>query len=90
MDNPTYRRATDLMEASLGEELVALDAANGNCFGFNEVATQVWRRLQQPASFEQLRDELLKEYDVTDEQCASELEALLDDMVEQGLIAIVR
>ena len=33
------------MEAELGEELVALDPQAGNCFGFNEVAAWVWRRL---------------------------------------------
>jgi len=53
------------MEAELGEELVALDPQAGNCFGFNEVAAWVWRRLAEPASLDQLRDELLKEYDVT-------------------------
>lgn len=89
MNNVSYRRATDLMEANLGEELVALDPGKGNCLGFNEVATWVWHRLQQPASFDQLRDGLLNEYDVSDVQCTSELEALLDDLVEQGLIAIV-
>ena len=74
------------MEAELGDELVALDADNGHCFGFNGVAAWVWRRLADPATFEQLRAGLLDEYDVSDEQCTSELQALLDDLVERGLI----
>jgi coenzyme PQQ synthesis protein D (PqqD) len=82
-----YRRATDLMEADLGNELVALDPKAGNCFGFNEVATWVWRRLAEPASFDQLRDELLAEYDVSAEQCSRELKALLDDLMTKRLIA---
>jgi hypothetical protein len=77
------------MEADLGEELLALDADAGSCFGFNEVATWIWRRLAEPATFDQLRDGLLAEYDVSDEQCTSELQALLDDLLERGLIAIV-
>jgi hypothetical protein len=77
------------MEAELGDELVALDAEKGHCFGFNSVATSVWRRLAEPASFDQLRDGLLSEYDVSHEQCTSELQALLDDLLERGLIAIV-
>jgi hypothetical protein len=36
--NPVYRRALTLMEADIGDELVALDATAGNCFGFNQVA----------------------------------------------------
>jgi hypothetical protein len=89
MDTVSYRRATDLMEANLGDELVALDPAKGNCFGFNEVATWVWHRLEQPGTFDQLRDGLLAQYDVSDQQCTSELQALLDDLAERGLIAVV-
>jgi hypothetical protein len=47
------------MEAELGDELVALDPNAGECFGFNSVATSVWRNLEQPKRFEQLRDALL-------------------------------
>jgi len=84
---PVYKRAAQLMEAELGEELVALDPQAGNCFGFNEVAAWVWRRLAEPASLDQLRDELLKEYDVSEEQCSSELQALLDSLVAKRLVA---
>jgi hypothetical protein len=89
MTDLSYRRATDLMEANLGDELVALDPDAGNCFGFNEVATWVWRRLAEPATFDQLRVGLLAEYQVSEEQCTSELRALLESLVEQGLVAIV-
>lgn len=82
-----YRRAVELMEAELGEELVALDPEAGNCFGFNEVATRVWRRLGEPVTFDQLRDGLLEEYDVSRDQCTSELRALLDDLQQRGLIS---
>ena len=87
MSKPVYRRAIELMEAELGEELIALDAEAGNCFGFNEVATRVWRRLREPATFDQLRDGLLEEYDVGRDQCTSELRALLDDLQQRGLIS---
>jgi hypothetical protein len=74
------------MEAELGDELVALDPDGGNCFGFNGVATTVWRSLSEPKSFEQLRDELLNEYEVDRDQCSGELQGLLDDMIAKRLI----
>lgn len=85
-----YRRAVELMEADLGEELVALDPERGSCFGFNEIAADVWRRLAQPASFEDLRDGLLADYEVSEQQCSEELDTLLNDMVGRGLIQIIR
>jgi hypothetical protein len=76
------------MEAELGDELVALDANAGNCFGFNSVATSVWRNLEQPKTFEQLRDALLDEYQVEPEQCARELNELLQDLSQKGLVTV--
>jgi len=74
------------MEADIGNELVALDPEAGSCFGFNEVATSVWRSLEQPKTFDELRDELLGEYDVDLEQCSRELQMLLKDLIAKRLI----
>jgi hypothetical protein len=82
-----YERATELMEAELGDELVALEPERGECFGFNSVATFVWQALKQPKSFAQLREALLAEYDVEPEECTRELQALLDDLQTKGLVS---
>jgi hypothetical protein len=87
MTATTYRRRAKLLEAELGSELVALDADSGQCFGFNEVASSVWRSLEQPKTFEQLRDALLEEYDVDSDECSSQLHELLEDLTSKGLIA---
>ena len=86
MSEPIYERATQLLEAELGDELMALDAEGGNCFGFNSVATDVWRQLASPKSFGEIQESLLAGYDVERDQCAAELRELLDDLVEKGLV----
>ncbi len=83
-----YRRRVELMEAELGNELVALDVEAGSCFGFNEVATSVWRLLSTARSLEEIRSALTDEYEVGPEQCEQELRQLLDDMEVKGLISI--
>lgn len=90
MTSPIYKRAVDLMEADLGDELVALDPNAGDCFGFNSVATSVWRQLEEPRTFEELRDALLDEYEIDEQQCAKELSELLENMSERGLIIAER
>jgi hypothetical protein len=74
------------MEADIGDELVALDPDAGKCFGFNEVATTVWRLLEQPRDFEEIRAVLLDRYEVGEEQCTSELRQLLEVLVAKGLL----
>lgn len=86
MTGQVYKRIVNLMEADVGGELVALDAQAGQCFGFNEVATSVWRKLEQPKTFDELRDELLGDYEVDVEQCTRELRELLEDLLAKGLV----
>ena len=89
-ENEVYRRSADLMEADINDELVALEPNQGLCFGFNSVATDIWRKLEQPRSFADLKSELLAEYEVSEEQCTSDLCDLLEQMREARLIEAVR
>ena len=88
MDDLVYERATQLLEADLGDELVALDAEGGNCFGFNSVATAVWRQLASPKTFAELNAVLLAEYEVGTQQCREELQLLLDSLIAKGLVRV--
>lgn len=81
-----YRRNTELLEAALGDELVALEPVGGQCFGFNSVAFSVWRLLEQPRSFGDLKAALLTEFDVDERQCAAELDELLADLQDKKLV----
>ena len=81
-----YERAVQLIEAELGDEILTLDEEAGKCFGFNSVAASVWRQLARPAAFDELRQTLLDEYEVSWEQCTAELTELLDELTSQGLI----
>jgi hypothetical protein len=81
-----YRRAVELMEAELDDELVALDAARGECFGFNGPAAAVWADLSEPRTFGQLRDALMARFDVEAATCERDLAELLADLEERGLV----
>lgn len=83
---PVYIRAAGLLQADLGSELVALDPVGGACFGFNDVASSVWRSLEDPKTFEQIQDGLLAEFEVERQECIRELRALLKDLQARGLV----
>jgi Coenzyme PQQ synthesis protein D (PqqD) len=85
-----YQRSVELLEADIKGELVALEPRSGACFGFNGVATAVWRMLEQPQSFDEIRNRLLAEFEVGQEQCTAELGDLLTSMRDQGLVSVSR
>lgn len=86
MQDRKYEKAVTLLEAELADEIVALDRAKGECFGFNPVASDVWRMLDQPRSVSELSGRLTELYEVGDEQCQGEVTALLDAMAGLGLV----
>lgn len=49
-----YHRTEELLEAEIGDELVALNVTAGTCFGFNSFATFVWQLLERDRSFDEL------------------------------------
>lgn len=81
-----YVRTKQLLEAELGEDLVALDVDSGDCFGFNSVAAEIWRLLAQPQDFEALRQALTDQYDVDASECEAELRSCLSNLELQGLV----
>ncbi len=81
-----YVRAKQLLEAELGDELVALDTDGGHCFGFNSVAADIWRLLDRPRDRETLHRALMDKYDVDAAQCATDLKSCLADLEAKGLI----
>lgn len=87
--NAMFARVVALMEAEIGDEIVALDVERGMCFGFSPVAASVWRLLAQPRSFEEIRSALLSEYDVDAELCAQEVREFLEQTIADGLTLII-
>lgn len=86
MSEVRYARAALLHEAEIDEEIVALDRRRGEVFGFNKVASEVWRQLKEPREEGDLCRALVEQYDVSPEQCATEVRILLDELVELRLV----
>lgn len=86
MQDMLYSRAAPLLEAEIDDEIVALDRDQGEVFGFNGVASDVWRLLEQPLSVGDLCGALEQRYAVSPDQCAAEVTVLLEQMIEMKLV----
>lgn len=82
------RRRQALLEAELGREIVGLSVDQGTCFGFNETAAAVWKRLEQPTRKQDLVSDLLDRFDIDAATCAAEVDGLLDRLVDLELVEL--
>ena len=86
MQDEVYSRAAPLLEAEVDQEIVALDREQGEVFGFNLVASDVWRLLEQPRTIADLCAELEQRYAVSPGECASDVYELLGQLMEMKLV----
>jgi hypothetical protein len=74
------------LATTLDGEAVILETESGSYYGLNEVATLIWDELDDGATIHDLETEILAEYDVSEAQCRADLEGVLEDLADKGLV----
>lgn len=81
----------ELMTASLGaEEIVILHLKTGRYYSLSAVGAEVWKLLLAPRRMSEIVHAIVTAYAVETAQCEADIQALLDDMAREQLIAIQR
>jgi hypothetical protein len=72
----------------LGGEAVLLNLDSETYFGLDDVGTRVWHTLTGAPSIQAAYESLLAEYDVAPQVLRQDLEALLDQLLQHGLLEL--
>lgn len=86
MPTVAFTRANGVVEAVVDGERILLSPVDGRCHSLNGTAGRVWSLLETERDTDELVATLVDEYDVTPDQCAREVRALLDGMVAAGVV----
>jgi putative heme degradation protein len=76
----------DVLIQNLGDESVLLSLESEQYFGLDSVGTAMWNALTTSDSVEAAYEKLLETYEVEPQQLRSDLERLLQQLVEHGLL----
>src|SRR5258708_3376087 len=87
-DDSRISVANDQVSCDLAGEAAILNLKNSVYYGLDTVGAQVWSLIQTPKTFAEIRDTLLDLYDVDRPQLHYDLQALLSQLAEHGLIDI--
>jgi hypothetical protein len=74
--------------SELAGEAVILHLDRGVYFGLDEVGTRIWQLLQESKPLREVRDIIVREYDVAPQQCEQDLFSLVEKLVEEGLVVV--
>ncbi len=81
-----YQRSHQALSAPVDSDHVALQTTRGMAFGMEGVTASVWELVERPTSLDQIVATLRVLYEVDEMQCRAEVDALLREMVAEGLI----
>lgn len=78
----------DQVSTELDGEAVILHLKSGIYYGLNSAGARVWNLIQEPITVSDIRDAILKEYEVEPDLCERDVLALLDELAAHGLVQV--
>lgn len=86
--DPRVQLRAGLLFSEIGGEAVLLDTTAGIYFGLNEVGCRLWQMLQRETRLLKIFDALLREYEVPPGQLRHDLEKIVLDLEDHGLVEV--
>jgi hypothetical protein len=73
----------------LDGDVVVLSLRAGSYFGFNAVASKIWRMLGEPCPAGEILDTLIEEHEVDADTLARDVMPFLQALIEQQLVRVI-
>jgi hypothetical protein len=85
---PKYSIPETTIAQQVGDEVVILNLSSERYYSLDEVGAAFWSLFAAGQPFDQIVQEMLEEFDVDENRLRNDLEALLDNLVQAGLIEV--
>jgi Coenzyme PQQ synthesis protein D (PqqD) len=86
--NQSIALSPQVISQEVSGETVILDLESECYFGLDAVGTRIWQLIRDGRDLRTIYATLLEEYEVEEPQLQADLEALLTDACERGLITL--
>ena len=74
------------LASSIAGETVILGISAGRYYGLDAVGARIWQLIQAPGSVAEIVRTIVGEYEVDRERCEADVLALLQQLVDAGLV----
>lgn len=82
----SYTQNKDIIGSPIDDEMVMMDVDKGSYFGLNSMGSEIWNSIEEPKTIQELVDELIKEYEISEDECKTEVTKFIDALVDVNLI----
>ncbi|SCZ71950.1 Coenzyme PQQ synthesis protein D (PqqD) [Epibacterium ulvae] len=81
-----FQAKATVVDADMDGDRALLDLEENTYFTLNPTASTIWAAISEPQPLQVLVAEVTEKFDVSEEECRSDVEALLQDMVAANLV----
>ena len=80
------RVSADAVARRVGDQVVLVQLRTNRIYELNRTGARLWELLQGGKDLEQAREEMLLEFDVSEDELRSNLNEIVDEMAAMGLL----
>ena len=81
--------AENITTRFIGDEAVIMDLVSLKTFYLNETASLVWSYIGKAQSYDEIVDELVESFDISQDECRDEVAGLLESWTSEKLIRFI-
>jgi hypothetical protein len=86
--NQIVKRSLQVISQEISGETVFLDLERECYFGLDTVGTRIWQLIETSSDLLSIFNTLLEEYEVEESRLRGDLETLINDVRDRGLISL--
>ncbi len=84
-----YMLDPELLYSKIGNEIVLLTVESGKYFKIDEIGSLIWEYIKKPKSISEIKDYLIQDYNVTEDQCVADISSFLDKLISDNLLKVI-
>ena len=88
LNTVVQRNEAKFLANALDDEIVMMDMDNGDYLGINSVGADIWTILAGPVTVGDLVAKMMDLYEVSEEQCTTEVNTFLNKMMENDMLIV--
>ena len=86
----TYiKRNNEVFASQIDDEVVMMNIQSGKYYGMDTIGSRIWELINEKIQVQQVVDQLLEEYDVSQEQCKNDVLEFLKELNENKLVEVL-
>ncbi|NJP38027.1 lasso peptide biosynthesis PqqD family chaperone [Alkalicoccus luteus] len=74
--------------SKMNGETVMFNMKNGSYYNIGSVGGDIWEKLMQPVTVDEITSDMIMKYDIEVQQCYKEVEAFLKHLIQEELVEV--